>query len=175
MEDKLKKVAGTLEYGPLIRGWDLTARVVLIFCFVFFAALFLWLTLTEEMGAFFAIGFLAMVGCASVFLVDLIKNHRHVRAIRLWIQDAVPYTVFAEKVDEDGIEYRWAHPSPGVRIVVRFRYQGRRITRFSGAGRNGLNTREGYYPGWKKYCDREIDILYSPKYDQVIVLKNSDR
>ena len=85
MEDKLKKVAGSLEYGPLIRGWDLTARVVLIFCFVFFAALFLWLTLTEEMGAFFAIGFLAMVGCASVFFVDLIKNHRHVRAIRLWI------------------------------------------------------------------------------------------
>lgn len=62
MEDKLKKVVGSLEYGPLIRGWDLTARVVLIFCSVFFAALLLWLTLTEEMGAFFAIGFLAMVG-----------------------------------------------------------------------------------------------------------------
>lgn len=172
MEDKLKKVAGTLEYGPLIRGWDLTARVVLIFCFVFFAALFLWLTLTEEMGAFFAIGFLAMVGCAIGSLVNLIKHHRYRKAIRLWIQDAVPYTVFAEKVDEDGIEYRWEHPSPGVRIVVRFRYQGRRITRFSGAGRNGLNTREGYYPGWNKYCNREIDILYSPKYDQVIVLKD---
>ena len=145
-----------------------------IFCFVAFAALFLWLTLTEEMGAFFAIGFLAMVGCASVFLVNLIKNHRHLKAIGRWMQDAVPYTVFAEKVDEDRIGYRWKY-LPVVRIAVRFRYQGRRITRFSGEGRNGLNTRNGYAPGWKKYCDREINILYSPKYDQVIVLKDPDR
>ena len=174
MEDKLKKVAGSLEYGPWIRGWDLIMQVGGIFCFVAFAALFLWLTLTEEMGAFFAIGFLAMVGCASVFLVNLIKNHRHLKAIGRWMQDAVPYTVFAEKVDEDRIGYRWKY-LPVVRIAVRFRYQGRRITRFSGEGRNGLNTRNGYAPGWKKYCDREINILYSPKYDQVIVLKDPDR
>lgn len=174
MEDKLKKVAGSLEYGPLMQRWELIMQVGGIFCFVAFAALFLWLTLTEEMGAFFAIGFLAMVGCASVFLVNLIKNHRHLKAIGRWMQDAVPYTVFAEKVDEDRIGYRWKY-LPVVRIAVRFRYQGRRITRFSGEGRNGLNTRNGYAPGWKKYCDREINILYSPKYDQVIVLKDPDR
>lgn len=176
MEDKLKRVAGTLEYGPLLQGWELKMQVGAIFCFIFFAAFLLWLAFTEEeMEAavvMFAIGALAMVGCAIGFLVNLIKHHRYRKAIGRWMQDAVPYTVFAEKVDEDGIEYRWEHPSPGVRIVVRFRYQGRRITRFSGAGRNGLNTREGYYPGWNKYCNREIDILYSPKYDQVIVLKD---
>lgn len=173
MEDKLKKVVGSLEYGPLIRGWDLTARVVLIFCSVFFAALLLWLTLTEEMGAFFAIGFLAMVGCASVFLVDLIKNHRHLKAIRLWMQDAVPYTVFAEEAGRQYLVNGFGRYA--ARIVVRFSYHGREIVRLSGEGSKGPLTKEGFFPAWNKYCNREIDILYSPKYDQVIELKDPDR
>ncbi len=178
MEDKLKKVAGSLEYGPLMQRWELIMQVGGIFCSAFFVALLLWMAFTEEemeaAPVLFAIVALLMVGCASVFLVNLIKNHRHLKAIGRWMQDAVPYTVFAEKVDEDRIGYRWKY-LPAVRIAVRFRYQGRRITRFSGEGRNGLNTRNGYAPGWKKYCDREINILYSPKYDQVIVLKDPDR
>ena len=173
MEDKLKKVVGSLEYGPLIRGWDLTARVVLIFCSVFFAALLLWLTLTEEMGAFFAIGFLAMVGCASVFLVDLIKNHRHLKAIRLWMQDAVPYTVFAEEAGRQYLVNGFGRYA--ARIVVRFSYHGREIVRLSGEGSKGPLTKEGFFPAWNKYGNRGIDILFSPKYDQVIELKDPDR
>lgn len=174
MEDKLKRVAGTLEYGPLLQGWELKMQVGAIFCFIFFAAFLLWLAFTEEeMEAavvMFAIGALAMVGCAIGSLVNLIKHHRYRKAIGRWMQDAVPYTVFAEEAGRQYLVNGFGRYA--ARIVVRFSYQGREIVRLSGEGSKGPLTKEGFFPAWNKYCDREIDILYSPKYDQVIVLKD---
>ncbi len=178
MDDKLKKVAGSLEYGLVFsRRWQ-TMLSVGIAAFLLAAGVWTVLIFTEGRaegeGGFavvFILNALMYIGFAAWLVVLLVKNQRLLKKIKVWMQDAVPYTVFAEKADEDRIGYRWKY-LPAVRIVVRFRYQGRRITRFSGEGRNGLNTRDGYAPGWNKYCNREIDILYSPKYDQVIVLKD---
>lgn len=57
------------------------------------------------------------------------------------------------------------------KIVLRFRYAGRRVEKYSG-GENGERFAErGYFNILAHYVDREINILYSPKYDQVLILK----
>lgn len=168
-----KTVIGSLEFGPLIKGWDLKVRILGIFCFVVFAMLFLWLALTEEVGAFFAIGFLAMGGCAIGFMVILVKNHRHVKLIGLWMMDAVPYTVFAEEAGRQQFVNGFGRYA--VRLVVRFTYHGRKIVRFSGEDAKGTLAKQGFFPAWNKYCNREINILYSPKFDQIMILQDPNQ
>ena len=59
------------------------------------------------------------------------------------------------------------------KIVLRFRCAGRRIEKYSG-GENGERFAErGYFNILAHYVDREINILYSPKYDQVLILKEN--
>ena len=184
MDDMSKKVAGSLEYGVVFgRRWQ-TMFSFGIAAFLLAAGVWIVLIFTEGraegaggLAVVFILNALMYIGFATWFVVLLVKNQRLLKKIKVWMQDAVPYTVFAEKADEDrtGVHRVRHYITPAVRIAVRFRYQGRRITRFSGEGQKGVNTRDGYSPGWYKYCNREIDILYSPKYDQVIVLKDPDR
>ena len=60
-------------------------------------------------------------------------------------------------------------PTEIIRIKVNFKYNGKHYSRLS---ENDESIHRGYGSFWKKFAGKSIDILYSPKYDQVLILKD---
>ena len=56
------------------------------------------------------------------------------------------------------------------KIQVAFEFNGQKYSHLSGDNPNKIE--KGYERIWVKYADREINILYSPTYDQVLILKD---
>jgi hypothetical protein len=99
-------------------------------------------------------------------LVVVLHGYKLKKKIRLWLEDAVELKAYAKKQD-DYTEFI----KPSAKISVHFKINGKKYSRVS-EGKSG-SLPKGYHGIWTKYADKEIDILYSPKYDQVLVLKKS--
>ena len=104
--------------------------------------------------------FCFLFGLFSVYL--LIKNRRLRNKISLWLEDAVIVDARLREVHQ-----RYGNP---YRIEVAFDYSGKKCSYYSKEG----NRVEGYGKFFMKYCKRsngKSAILYSPHYDQVLLLK----
>ena len=95
-----------------------------------------------------------------------IKNNKVKRKIELWMEDCVELIAYAEKIGE----YRIGIQSEAVKIRVRFNFGNKQYLRESTA--NVVGGRKGYLDCYKKYINRKLRILYSPKFDEVLILKN---
>ena len=174
--DPLKDVLCSLEYGVLYLGWKRALFWAGAFGMIFgFGGLFVWLAVDsgETSAALFVLGMLITVSCGAFLVVWNIKNEMHIADARKWLKDAVRLTVFAHDAGSRGRALSVFCPGwmKEQKIVLRFRYAGRRIEKYSG-GENGERFAErGYFNILAHYVDREINILYSPKYDQVLILK----
>lgn len=109
------------------------------------------------------------VSLLSVMLFILVKNNKLVNNIKLWLQDAVELEAYSKKIGEvrSGM-----FSSLSTKIQVRFSVDGKVYKRESSAKITGIP--QGYTSWFNKYADREVKILYSPKYEEVLILKDSD-
>ncbi len=95
------------------------------------------------------------------------KNEKMRKKVQLWMEDAVIIKAQSKKI---GHRYTLFVPCP--KIQVKFELNGIEYQRQSQNFR-AINKREdGYYRIWSKYADKEIMIAYSPKYDEIMVLKD---
>lgn len=98
---------------------------------------------------------------------------RQSRDIKKWLKDAVLLPAQAMELGriENGIIYRTK-----IKISIKFFYNEQKIIQKSGAKNkikeNLFYINVGYDAIFLKYIDREIKILYSPKYDEVMILKD---
>lgn len=122
-----------------------------------------WDNLTVFMMICFNLLFLCFEG---ILIYIKIKNDRIKKKINLWKEDAVELSAYVEQIDE----YRIGIRPKAVKIRVRFRFGGRRYLRESTA--KIVGGRKGYLDCYKKYVNRKVQILYSPKYDEVLILKS---
>ena len=85
----------------------------------------------------------------------LFREYRLNQKIKLWLQDAVRLEAKCSELGARGGAYAGA----GIEITVSFCYDGNQ------------RTASGFGLVYKNYAGRVVDILYSPKYDQVMMLR----
>lgn len=165
------KVVASLEIGGIITG------VILVIIYLIFT---LSLMLTIGFLIYFIVSndndaliisitfFIFML----LFLLVVILQQWQARRVKLWTQDAVALTAKSSTIG-NSYAYTMVFPMKTKKILVQFEYNGRIIRKESGSEhKSRQNNLNGYARLFKKYADREISILYSPKYDQVLILKD---
>lgn len=162
----------SLSLGQLIYG----KKWILVACLYVLGAL---LPLTTIVMVFFPIEWtteiiatIVEINILSVVILIVpvyltVKNSNNKRQINIWLADAVKLTAYACTIGQ----YKAPTLPKGIRIRVTFELNGKKyhkesdIKIFGGA--------MGYIASFKKYADRYINILYSPQYDQVMILKDT--
>lgn len=109
-----------------------------------------------NLGTLTFISFLAFI---------FIKNKKLVIKVRPWLEDAVEIKAISKKIGENrlGIQPR------ATKIQIKFTWNGIQHRKESTA--KVFGGMEGYVSWFNKYVDKEIAILYSPKYDEVMIIK----
>lgn len=166
------KIIASLTYGKKISG----AVTVLIY-----VALLLCVTIVP-LAVFCAIYytkyevlvclFLPLIGIPGLVYVIIIITKEN-RNIRRWKSDSVLLSAYAIEVDriKNGLTNIIK-----LKISVKFIYNGIKMVQESGEKNkkdgNLFYINPGYDAIFLKYVDHPIHILYSPTYDQVLLLKD---
>jgi len=104
--------------------------------------------------------------CPIIFLILFTQNYKRRKDILLWLDDAIEVKAYSKTIGE----FKPTFEIGSVRIQVIFKVNGTKYIRESKGKRMGVP--EGFHQIWCQYADREINLLYSPKYDQVMILKD---
>lgn len=110
-------------------------------------------------------------------LFNIFKHKKLTKRIKEWLKDAVEIDAYCKYIDN----FKVMGQPTQIKIQVEFKYNGKKIKKLSGDERynegnssmnliNKYSTKTGYDWFFKKFADRQIKILYSPKYDQVLLL-----
>ena len=176
----ISRVAASLESGRLLTGGWLK--------FFYFGMIFPLLlpsiTMLMVIASLFVEEFwnllmiISSISCAvfglfmsTIFAYFISCNKKLKRRILLYLEDAIETRASTKTIDTFKTI---GHPQimKEFKIQVNFKIYGLFYSRTSGiAGSNKIHN--GYDKVFAKYADRNINILYSPKYDQVLVLKDS--
>lgn len=116
--------------------------------------------------------FLPLMGIpGTVYAIIVISKEN--KNIGKWVSDSVLLSAYAFEVD------RIKNKLTGIvklKISVKFVYNGIKMVQKSGEKNNKKGnifySNPGYDAIFLKYIDRPIHILYSPAYDQVLLLKD---
>ncbi|MDE7395855.1 MAG: hypothetical protein K2M95_07035 [Clostridiales bacterium] len=101
--------------------------------------------------------------------LSILHNEKIRKELILWVEDAIETDAYAKEI---GRQFPAFSPAI-VKIRVSFKINGMQFLRESIAGPIGaFSWQKGHQAIWRKYANRSIQILYSPKYDQVMVLKD---
>ena len=168
----MKEIAGTLSFGAIYTGW---VKWLMISMFVCCVALIIYgcivaLALDSEMfilsaiAAFFAI----------CFFVPIVINFKNCKKIKEYLKDAVKLNAFARAIGTSSTS-TLVFRQRTTKLAVSFKYNNKTVVRESGKKDVTFSAINGYSALFNKYADRELTILYSPKYDEVILLKNPRR
>ena len=163
---KKLKIESSLEYGRIYNGiWTL----FFYFSFVLggLVAIGLVAIAIYENNMLYLLGEWFLILFCSILIWMIIKYRKINKKIDLWITDAVELNATCKCIDKDFGGTRTLY-----RIMVRFYYNDAPIIRKSGDCRNE-NVKSGFDRVFRKYLDKKIKILYSPKYDQVLILKQN--
>ena len=179
----LSNIAGTLKYGVFI-GVDrkkerltyfiigavlvlIVAAVVTVICLLRFYTVF-FTSLDEFIVVLVGLPVLFSM-IPAILLVAWVRNSRSRKEILVWLEDAVELEAYSTSIPDidSGVSKTLA------RIQVDFDFNGERLSHVSeGRMIADKTSPDGYHAIWTDYADRKIKILYSQKYDQVIVLKD---
>lgn len=164
---KLSDIDASLEYG-----WNYSKKLMVWIYICFFMGILFPLI---SLGVFFTepasdddiilviamniVGGVVLVFFGALLLYKMLLNKK----MKEWITDAIEMHAYAQKLDDRRLILK------ATKIQVKFCLQKKWYTKVSG---NGKWYRQGYSTIFTKYADRKINILYSPKYDQVMILKD---
>lgn len=120
-----------------------------------------------------------MLCAIALILFHIIINDIHLRKkVKLWLQDAVEVEATTKTIGS--VNWEGYYTIRTIRIEVTFKYKGKTIIKKSGVKnaeqQKMSNSKSGYNTIFRKFTNRTIRILYSEKYDQVLLLyynKNS--
>lgn len=105
-----------------------------------------------------------MLSFLGVLIYVTVKNSAIRKKIIVWMADAVPLKAYCREIDRDRPGFQPA----AVKIQVKFKYNNKKYTRISTA--KVFGGLKGYLGTYKKYADKDINILFSPEYDEVMIL-----
>ena len=106
-------------------------------------------------------------GFAAYLFYLVLKNHKVERIILESIQDAVFVEADIRDITESSFDWFYS----GAKIEVKFQYDGRKFCIDSGV-QGKTNRLNGYDKVFRRYSNRKVQLLYSPKTGQIMFLKN---
>lgn len=173
----LSRIDASLTQGKLFTGaWIAFIYVWLAACLALPLITILMLIMTFTVGLewnglmIFALVFgnifLGLIAIVPILVI--VRNNKLKRKINLWLLDAVQVKARSQTVDSFRIGF-WPKR---VRIRVEFKLNGKKYS-FLSADKMLGDSSDGYNRIWARYCDREIDILFSPEYGEVLILKDN--
>ena len=170
---KRKLIVASLQEGKIIPRWGIGFLYFGIFLFLFMVVFSVCISIIENRYDVLMCLMMPGIGLPA-FIYILIKHYRLLAKVKLWMEDAIECQ--AEAVTLDSQVPPWIGNRRAFKIQVNFMYGEERITKISGnptAKKRGLYDKlyNGYDSIFKGYTNRIIKILYSPKYDQVLILK----
>ena len=169
---KRKRMVASLEYG---RCFPLLIRIFILFmlCFSCVGMPFAIIFAVPQSEIVYVILIDVILFAISLWLA--LENYKTVFLYRKCLKDGVVLTAKSEVTDRSD-ELLGLIRSRAVRIKVTFYLDGVKYVRRSGQkGYKQIfdgSKKAGYDNAFWRYSDREINILYSPKYDQVFILKD---
>lgn len=187
MKIDLSEVVATLKHGEFdgARRKSNNIAFLLISCICFSLMIIFAIVFSLEQAknpepietfvttlVFTLLGLCLMTG---IFLFLFFRNKRIEKEIIRCEEDAVEVYASTKKV---GDSYDASNPlgelvyGPTLeKIQIDFKIEGKHFTKVSGKS-GKLGTSDGFARIWTKYTGKPIRILYSRKFDQVILLKN---
>lgn len=181
----MKRIAGTLKYGwfdgekkkYIIPAFIVFSLVVVGFSMGFGLTMVI-LNIQEHGGVNGFADILALVGCFfASFALPLVlglliyRNEKYRKEIELWLSDAVELTAYVREIGV--IQSEFISANNLYKIQVEFEYNGQHYKIESrGKQLSGTKSSYGFHNVWKDYINRKVNIMYSPEYNEVIVLKD---
>lgn len=167
---QMVNIDASLSHGNFLDKKQLTVLYIGLFVSLLLPLLAIILLITQiewdgKMIFAMVVGNIMFISFFSVLVFIKIKNNKLKRKIMIWIKDAIEVKAYSKNIGEN----RLGIQPKAVKIQVRFKINDMAFTRESTA--KAFGGQKGYLGTYKKYADREIDILYSPKYDEVLILK----
>lgn len=102
----------------------------------------------------------------SLFIYIFIKNRKLKQKLRVWLDDAVQIRAYSKKIGENRLGIQPKATKIQVRFSLNDIVHNKESTVKLFGGQSG-------YAGWfNNYADRKVDILYSPEYDEVMIIKD---
>jgi len=102
----------------------------------------------------------------ALFILIKIKNNKLKEKIIIWLEDAIEVKAYSKKIGENRLGFQ----PKATKIQVKFKINGKSYIKDSTA--KVLGSWAGYLGTFNKYADREINVLYSLKYDEVLIMKD---
>ena len=173
MDKKIRKIDALLEYGEI---FSFTLMFFVYFMFILGVGgiiLTLCIAVIEKEYIVLSILPFFLLGIVSSVFIFLMHRKQISRA-KKFLFDAVELSAKTKMLDSSYAQNGFFRV-PITKIAVEFNYDGTNIVRHSGLKeyKGGLrNNKGGYNKVFNKYANRQIQILYSPKYDQVLILKD---
>lgn len=164
----IKKISITLEFGRIYTGLLLMFFYMMFFLSVLTSCVIFIIALIEDSRLFLVFSLCVLM--AFCFAAVIIINHKNCLRVKEWLKDSVKLKAYAKTLDESKV-YSGFIPLKATKIIVTFVYNGKHISKMSGKQDSAISRFNGYSSALEKYVNREIDIMYSPKYDQVMILK----
>lgn len=100
----------------------------------------------------------------GVILWAMIRTKKMHNSITLWLKDAVEITAHIKRLDLKNLQYK------PFQIQAEFEIDGVKYCKIRHSG----NAIIGYHSIFGNYHNKNIKILYSKKYDEVLILKNDN-
>lgn len=108
-------------------------------------------------------GAVAMISlCTYIF----IKNKKLKQKLSVWLYDSVEIHAYSKKIDE----YRGGMQPKATKIRIDFYCNDVAFRKESTV--KVFGGQSGYAGCFNNYADKEVNILYSPEYDEVMIIKD---
>ncbi len=160
----MKNIYASLTYGKPVKGFGLIITIaftILIGVGIIFLTIYAETYIRKYNQSGYVFLLVALLSFFAILIFFIVQNFILLKRIKIWIRDAVELT--AKTSCSSTVTYRFRVS----KLSVSFRYNGKKIQKFTGDKKTS-----GYSLAFNKIANREIQILYSPKYDQVLFLKD---
>ena len=177
-KEEYKKIGASLQYGIVFtKKWRRLTWIFLSCCIIVpITSIFYLFLLGAGVESFAEDIVVSLVGgnivtllCAGIYEFLLFKQYRLKKAIYLWFDDMIELNADTRSIDK---KY-WFGVS--TKLKIEFCYDKKKYSFQSGepAGKfDWLINNNGYFKVLTKYADRKVKILFSPKYEQILILKD---
>ena len=168
-----RKIVATLSYGKVPSRFMVGVFTTMLIGCIILLPIIVSTLIAEKQYQFLIISIFAIV--LGLFLSGYFLFHCYKinNKIKLWKQDAVLLKAKSKIVAEQRVPSYGVTEDKVAKISVTFKYEGKRIKIVSEeqGEKDFFHSKVGFDKLFKEYDDREIDILYSPRFHQVMILE----
>lgn len=169
MNTNNNQIIATLKYGKIISKKAMILLWGMMFILFAFLAFFIAETIIDKDYALIMI-VIVVLAFIVIYICLLVYLNKQKKQVKTWLEDADIVLLDAECGKSfDCLRYG------GIRVAVTFVFNGQTIIKLSGnqkfscMGENWYKPKGGNIRGFNDLVGKKIKILYSPKYDEVLI------